>query len=390
MNLKKGICCLFILTFVMCFTIYQIRDGEKEEVRSQYEQDKSHKIIALEEKISELQNQITSISKSSSEIAKDSEQKISKLQSSSEIAKDSSRGKIPPIAEVATGVIDGVETGVNKRLSVPRAGQEMNPVISKHIEDLKIKQNLNIDPRQAPAIAFAKLEPRETNLTFEEKKLMKLCIRNGPRDRSHNGSKFFGPVQVIRRNHHTYLGEDKLMIEVGGNWGWDAGNFSKIYNPRFLILEPLPEYVGILRKKFENNPQVSVYNLGLGAKNESLMVTVEGNNACATSKFSGKKGSVPIYVINAVDFFASVGIGSFEVDLLTLNCEGCEYEALETLLTSNIIKSFRNIQWATHSTLKMKDPIGRYCCIEQLLLRTHRPTYQYRFIWESWRRRDIK
>jgi hypothetical protein len=54
------------------------------------------------------------------------------------------------------------------------------------------------------------------------------------------------------------------------------------------------------------------------------MVTVEGNNACATSKFSGKKGSVPIYVINAVDFFASVGIGSFEVDLLTLNCEGCD------------------------------------------------------------------
>ena len=373
MNLKKGMGGLFILTFVMYFAIYQIRSWEAEEVRSKYvEQDKSHKIIALEEKISKLQNQMTSISKDSYEIAK-----------------ESSRGKIPPIAEVATGVIDGVETGVNKRLSVPRAGQEINPVISKHIEDLKIKQNLNIDPRQAPAIAFAKLEPRETNLTSEEKKLTEICIRNGPRDRSHNGSKFFGPVQVIRRNHHTYLGEDKLMIEVGGNWGWDAGNFSKIYNPRFLILEPLPEYVGILRKKFENNPQVSVYNLGLGAKNESLMVTVEGNNACATSKFSGKKGSVPIYVINAVDFFASVGIGSFEVDLLTLNCEGCEYEALETLLVSNIIKSFRNIQWATHSTLKMRDPIGRYCRIEQLLLRTHRPTYQYRFAWESWRRRDL-
>jgi hypothetical protein len=60
MNLKKGTGCLFILTFVMCFTIYQIRDGEKEEVRSQYEQDKSHKMIALEEKISKLQNQITS------------------------------------------------------------------------------------------------------------------------------------------------------------------------------------------------------------------------------------------------------------------------------------------------------------------------------------------
>lgn len=373
MNLKKGMGGLFRLTFVMYFAIYQIRSWEAEEVRSKYvEQDKSHKIIALEEKISKLQNQMTSISKDSYEIAK-----------------ESSRGKIPPIAEVATGVIDGVETGVNKRLSVPRAGQEINPVISKHIEDLKIKQNLNIDPRQAPAIAFAKLEPRETNLTSEEKKLTEICIRNGPRDRSHNGSKFFGPGQVIRRNHHTYLGEDKLMIEVGGNWGWDAGNFSKIYNPRYLILEPLPEYVGILRKKFENNPQVSVYNLGLGAKNESVMVTVEGNNACATSKFSGKKGSVPIYVINAVDFFASVGIGSFEVDLLTLNCEGCEYEALETLLVSNIIKSFRNIQWATHSTLKMRDPIGRYCRIEQLLLRTHRPTYQYRFAWESWRRRDL-
>jgi hypothetical protein len=52
MNLKKGIGCLFILTFVMCFAIYQIRDREKEKVRFQYEQDKRHKIIALEEKIS--------------------------------------------------------------------------------------------------------------------------------------------------------------------------------------------------------------------------------------------------------------------------------------------------------------------------------------------------
>ncbi|KAJ8316740.1 hypothetical protein KUTeg_005686 [Tegillarca granosa] len=109
-----------------------------------------------------------------------------------------------------------------------------------------------------------------------------------------------------------------------------------IVNPRYIILEPLEDYVKILEKKFEKNPQVVIYNLGLGAKNEKIMVKLEGSNTCATSKFLGVKGDVPIYISNAIDFFTDLGVGLYDVDLLTMNCEGCEYEISDISLYVNI------------------------------------------------------
>lgn len=136
---------------------------------------------------------------------------------------------------------------------------------------------------------------------------------------------------------------------------------------------------------------MTVFNLGLGIRNEIVMVKVDGNNACATSKFSGAGGKTPLYITNATDFLLKIGLGTFDIDLLTMNCEGCEFEALETILSTNVVNHLRNIQFATHSTIPgLKDPIQRYCNIQQLLMRTHRPTYQYKFIWESWRRRDLE
>ncbi|KAH3836281.1 hypothetical protein DPMN_109651 [Dreissena polymorpha] len=240
-------------------------------------------------------------------------------------------------------------------------------------------------------IQFSSVHQVSTLLTSQEEARQRECIKNGPRDRGQNGSKFWGAAEHIRRTHHGYLArEDAVLIEVGGNQGNDASEFVRLYNPRYIVLEPLEQYAEILRNKFQNNSRVTVINLGLGAKNEVLFVKIEGNNACATSKFSGMGGETPLYISNATEFMMKLGVGVFEVDLLTLNCEGCEYEALETLLSTSLVRHFRNIQWATHSEIPgIPDPVGRYCRIQELLSRTHRPTYQYRLIWESWRRRNL-
>lgn len=136
--------------------------------------------------------------------------------------------------------------------------------------------------------------------------------------------------------------------------------------------------------------RVTVLNIGLGMRNEVVLVKIEGNNGCATNKFSGAEGKTPVFITNTTEIMLKLGVGLFDVDLLTLNCEGCEYETLEMLTSTNLISHFKNIQFATHSTIKgIRAPFERYCALEQLMLRTHRPTYQYRFIWESWRRRDV-
>ncbi|XP_060075604.1 uncharacterized protein LOC132555267 [Ylistrum balloti] len=277
---------------------------------------------------------------------------------------------------------------INERLIRPLKGAKFSAVVTQFLKG----QGKTPVGTEIQTLAASSIKQRDISLTSKEEEIFRKCKRTAAADRNRNMPMFFGgKTQEIRRTHHSYLNENSLLMEIGGNWGWDAGNFSKLFNPRYIILEPLQPYVDILEKKFENKTNVNVYNLGLGGKNESILVKIEGNNACATSKFSGKTdGNVRIYIIEATSFMTGLGVGVFDVDLLTMNCEGCEFEALENLLSSNIIEKFKNIQWGTHSLLKgMKDPEERYCRMTTLLARTHRPTYRYNLIWESWRRNDL-
>ncbi|KAL3885239.1 hypothetical protein ACJMK2_025327 [Sinanodonta woodiana] len=248
----------------------------------------------------------------------------------------------------------------------------------------------HLSERYGP-VPFANIHPRSTDLTPEEQNRAVTCLRNAVKDRNVNGSRFWGKEEHIRTTHHTYLRKkDAVMIEIGGNRGDDAAEFVKLYNPRYIILEPLEEYFKLLKEKFKNNSRVTVVNVGLGIKNEVVMVNIEGVDGDATSKFTGSNGKTPLYITNATNFLMNLGVGLFDVDLLTTNCEGCEYEVLETILSTNLINYIKNFQFATHSTLKgLEDPLGRYCKIQELLRRTHKPTYQYRLIWESWRRNDL-
>lgn len=181
------------------------------------------------------------------------------------------------------------------------------------------------------------------------------------------------------------------MIEVGGNIGYDAERFIKRYNPSvYVILEPLKLLYKGLTELFENNNNVFLYNVGVGKKNEKFMLKIEGNLGDATSPFFGTgKGTCSLKVANATEFFIRLGVGCVEFDLITINCEGCEYDLLEVMVETNIIKYFKNVQFATHSKLAtLKEPVKRYCEMQEILARTHKITYQYKFQWENWVRKN--
>lgn len=240
------------------------------------------------------------------------------------------------------------------------------------------------------------LNKKEGNIEFhsvlnkEEGIRYQQCIQDGLRDRDKNMGKFWGNPQ-IRHTHHKYLKEDSLVLEVGGNKGEDTTEFVRLYNLRIITLEPVEEYANNLKDHFKNNPKVSVVNLGLSDKTEVIYAQLSGKGGEGTSKFSEAHGGTPLVLADTNEFFLKLGtITRFQVDLMSVNCEGCEYDLLEAILSSSLVTQFKNIQFAMHSTLLgLSNPIARYCQIQELLKRTHTPTYQYRFIWESWKRKDI-
>jgi FkbM family methyltransferase len=239
--------------------------------------------------------------------------------------------------------------------------------------------------------AFPKPSPQ---LTQEETQRKLECIKNWNRDyRKGSGAFWTGNTQYVRHTHHTYLSADSTVFDIGGNKGEDAEAMIKRFHPgNYVILEPIKTLYTNLVNMFKSNKNVTLYNFGLAKKYEKFFVNVLGHGGDATSVFAGNDngGSCLLRVVNTKHFLVKVGVPCYEVDLITVNCEGCEFEIMEELISSGMIGQFRHIQFATHPTLKhLKQPIDRYCEIQEKLKRTHKVTYQYKWCWESWKRKDL-
>ena len=75
------------------------------------------------------------------------------------------------------------------------------------------------------------------------------------------------------------------------------------------------------------------------------------------------------------------------VDLLHANCEGCEWEMLEDIISSGQHTNIRTIQFGSHYFRQVEDIVARFCRIRAALSRTHVMVYGQAWGWERWDRR---
>ncbi|XP_041364290.1 uncharacterized protein LOC121379705 [Gigantopelta aegis] len=189
---------------------------------------------------------------------------------------------------------------------------------------------------------------------------------------------------------HSYLRADSRIVEVGGYTGVDAGRYINLANSYFTVLEPVPEYFNVLKKKFSSNPKVTIYNFGLGKENRNL--TFDRIAGDATSLFMNNPNSQTkdakketVIIRDAKEFFNSLGVQQKPLDLLTINCEGCEYELLELIIAEELAQYFKHIQFQFHVDLPgIVQQECRYCQIMNLLNRTHSPMFQFSYTWQAW------
>ncbi len=90
-----------------------------------------------------------------------------------------------------------------------------------------------------------------------------------------------------------------------------------------------------------------------------------------------------IDLVDADGWLAQNGID--QVALAKINIEGGEYELLERLIATGRIRSIENLQVQFHNF--WPEAASRMRAIQDALAATHEPTYQYRFVWENWKRR---
>lgn len=177
------------------------------------------------------------------------------------------------------------------------------------------------------------------------------------------------------------LNENSIVLDIGGFKGeWASDLFSR-YLCNISIFEPVSMLAVEIEKRFNNNDKIKVYQYGLGGKSRKERISI-----CAESSSIFRKSdrSEEIKIIDIAEWITNKKIKT--ISLMKINIEGGEYELLERLIETNLIKIVENIQVQFHNVFS--DSATRMKNIQKNLEKTHLATYQYLFVWENWTRKN--
>ncbi len=170
------------------------------------------------------------------------------------------------------------------------------------------------------------------------------------------------------------LNSESMVLDIGGFDGTWAHNIHSKYGCNILVFEPVKEFYALIKERFAGNGKVHVYNLGLGTKDETLNIGVDGMSTSVLSKGENK--------IEIKDISPLLS-GFTKIDLAKMNIEGAEYDLLDYIIEKGLQTKLVNIQVQFHNNIS--DYENRREKIRHALAKTHHLTYDFPVgLHENW------
>jgi FkbM family methyltransferase len=175
------------------------------------------------------------------------------------------------------------------------------------------------------------------------------------------------------------LDAHSVVFDVGGYEGqWASDIFSR-YLCRIHIFEPVPDFADAIAHRFSGNSAIKLHRAALGVAAGEAELSVS-EDASSFHVHAGNELSVRVTTLEQI----MVAEGIDEVTLMKINIEGAEYDLLDHLIASGLVRKIRSLQVQFHDFVN--DAEARKQAIQVRLRETHRLTYEYPFVWESWER----
>lgn len=175
------------------------------------------------------------------------------------------------------------------------------------------------------------------------------------------------------------LAPDSLVLDLGGYEGQWASDLYARQRCRIDVFEPVARFAAAIGERFRRNPDIRVFAHALGGSTRRETLSVRG---ASSSAYKRKSTAEEVQFVDVAQWFDEQRIG--EARLMKINIEGGEYELLERMLEVGLTARVADLQIQFHNFTP--DAAERMAAIQRGLAATHRPTYQYRFVWENWRR----
>jgi len=177
------------------------------------------------------------------------------------------------------------------------------------------------------------------------------------------------------------LGPDSVVFDLGGYHGEWARKITERYGCAVYVFEPVRSHFDKIVEDMRSIPAIIPRRFAL-AERDGKSTIRHNMDSSSVHLSSGFQEEIDLVEIGS--FMESEGIEL--VDLMKVNIEGCEYDLLEHMLAKSIHEKVQDMQIQFHKMFP--DSETRRERIRTGLSRTHHLTYDYRFVWENWRKKS--
>lgn len=193
------------------------------------------------------------------------------------------------------------------------------------------------------------------------------------------------------------LSQSPLILDIGGHVAAsDSERFLEIFPAaKIHIYEPVPVFFSELKQRWIGRSCCTVHNFGMGGSARSVSLRVSdlaGQSTYVMNKDGGGDNATVIRIIDGraaiAEFLSS---GSNQIDILHINCEGCEWEFLERLAGTDMLRFIAVLQVSFHNygANGIGEHLYQYCLIREALEQNHYPANSVPFGWERWVRHNL-
>lgn len=187
---------------------------------------------------------------------------------------------------------------------------------------------------------------------------------------------------------HNLIPGASVIFEVGGNIGEDLGQYVwRFPSAKIASYEPVPELYQQLINKFGNNPNVRIQQVGAASSDRTTTFTIAGNHGESSGHSNtttyGRTISVQLRDVHSLLIQVQQWTGKVP-DVVSINCEGCEYEVLLRMVETGWLGQVQFVQLSWH-VVGIPDRLGHRCAIERVLWDKYDPAYHALYGWQGWK-----
>lgn len=189
-------------------------------------------------------------------------------------------------------------------------------------------------------------------------------------------------------NTMDFLTNNSVVVFAGGYKGHAIAPAFDKYGFYAHVFEPVTAYFLKLTDLFDGYAgRVFVHRKGFAASNTTGRIHLSEDGSRVVAKGNADTEEIQLTTFDSFYYGALQKLHAGHIDLLYVNCEGCEYDLLADIIDKKFVASINYIFVQFHGIAERSNHVHERCALRSKLLETHEPVFNFPFVWEGWRRK---